>query len=81
MSTPHAYLPVHQAVVGADEGERRAQTGTIAATAADPAFEQVTFIDAGGKQRITLLAERHALRDRARPVIAMLDRIRLDQGA
>ena len=47
-------LPDHQTVAGADEGERLAQASTIAATAAGPVFEKATFIDAGGKQRITL---------------------------
>ena len=47
-------LPDDQAIAGSDERKRLGQTGTIAAATADPILEQVTLIDAGGEQRVTL---------------------------
>ena len=47
-------LPDDQAVARSDECQRLGQTGTIATAAADTVLEQVTLIDAGGQQRVTL---------------------------
>jgi hypothetical protein len=47
-------FPYNQAVAGLDEGERLGQACALAAVAAHPILEQVTFIDSGGKERVPL---------------------------
>ena len=47
-------LPDDQAVAGSDESQRLGQAGTIAAAAGGPILEQVTLIDPGGEERVTL---------------------------
>ena len=53
-STETVQLPDNQAIAGSGKSKRLGQTGTITAAAADPILEQVTLIDAGGQQSITL---------------------------
>jgi hypothetical protein len=47
-------LPDHQTVTRADEREGLGQTRSVVAAAARPVLEQMTCIDAGGEQGITL---------------------------
>ena len=50
-------LPDHQAIAWFDEGQRLGQASTITTAPGDPILEEVTRINTGGQQRITLQVE------------------------
>jgi hypothetical protein len=54
-------FPDNQAVAGLDESERLGQTRSISTAAADPIFKQVTLIDTGSDEGVTLQVQHLAV--------------------